>query len=213
MISLTIEKRDITGKKVAAQRALGMLPAVVYGPKQKSLSIILSLKEFERIYKEAGESSVVELKGLEKPIQVLIHTVEYEPVTSVAYHVDFYAIEKGAKVQVAVPVVFTGESPAVKAGANLVKILHEIEIEAEATKIPHDLTVDISTIKEFEDQIRVSEVVLPAGSTLVTNPEDVVVLAQEVKEEVEEVTEAPDMDAIAVEKKGKEEEEDQDSAS
>lgn len=211
MISLTVEKREIIGKKVAALRAEGMLPAVVYGSKQKPQSITLSRKEFERVFQEVGESSVIELKGLETPIQALIHAVDYEPVTSVAYHADFYVVEKGAKVQVAVPIVFTGESPMVKAGANLVKVLHEIEIEAEATKIPHDITIDISTLKNKEDQIRVHDVVLPADVTLITDSEEVIALTQEVEEEAEEVTEAPDMDTIAVEKKGKEEES-QDSA-
>ncbi len=204
MISLTVEKRENLGKKIASARTVGMLPAVVYGPKQKSTPIILSRKEFEHIFKEVGESSVIELKGLDVPLQVLIYDVDYDPVTSVVRHVDFYATEKGAKVQVAVPIIFIGESPAIKSGASLVKVLHEIEIEAEATKIPHDITVDISILKNIEDQIRVGDITFGTGVKPVTEPEEVVILVQEIKEEV---IDTPDMDAIAVEKKGKEEEE------
>ncbi len=187
-------------------RADGRMPAVVYGPKQETISISLSRKDFERALKEAGESSVIELAGLEKPISALIHDVDHDPVTSVPRHADFYAIEKGAKVQVAVPLVFDGESAAVKAGANLVKVLHELEIEAEAAKLPHDITIDISVLANVNDQIHARDIKLPSGVTLITDAEEVVALVQEVVEEAEEAP-APDMASIEVEKKGKQEEE------
>lgn len=206
MNTLTVEKREALGKKVKALRVAGQVPAVIYGPKQESVSIFLSLKEFEKTLKEAGESSVVTLSGLGKSFSVLIHDIDFDPVTSIPRHVDFYAIEKGAKVEVAVPIVFVGESPAVKAGSNLVKVLHEIEIEAEATHLPHEITVDISNLVDINDQIHVSDLVLLDGVTFKNTPEDVVALVQDVKEETEEVATSVDMDAIEVEKKGKQEE-------
>ena len=183
MNTLVVEKRDERRKRLLALRVAGRVPAVVYGPKQKSIPIVISLKEFETVLKKAGESSVVSLEGLEKPISVLIHDIEYDPVTSVPRHVDFYAIEKGAKVIVSVPLVFVGEAPAVKAGANLVKVLYELEIEADATHLMHELTVDISGIVAIGDSIHANDIHIGAHATLVTEPDEVVIIAQEVVED------------------------------
>ncbi|MDB5189373.1 MAG: ribosomal rRNA E-loop binding protein Ctc/L25/TL5, large subunit ribosomal protein [Parcubacteria group bacterium] len=204
MLTINAMPRTLTGKE--AGRSLskeGRIPAVVYGPKQESLSLSLSLHEFKKILRDAGESSVLELVGLSAPLQVLIHDVDLHPVTSIPRHVDFYAIEKGAKVEIAVPLSFVGESPAVKAGSNLVKVMHELEIEADAANLPHELEVDISKLAKDGDQIHVSDIKIPAGVTVKAEMEDVVALVQAVEEEKEEDTAAPDMDAIEVEAKGK----------
>jgi len=182
------------------------MPAVVYGPKQDATSISLSLPEFKKVLRDAGESSVIELTGLGSPMQVLIHDVDVDPVTSTPRHADLYAIEKGAKVEVAVPLSFIGESPAVKAGANLVKVMHELEIEADPANLPHEIEVNIETLAAEGDQIHVSDLKIPAGVTVKVEAEEVVALIQAVEVEAEEETAAPDMDAIEVEKKGKEEE-------
>jgi large subunit ribosomal protein L25 len=204
--TLAAEKREELGKRAKALFEAGTLPAVVYGPKQESLSITISAKEFGRVLEDAGESSVVELSGVtSSPLQVLIKEVDRDPVTNIPRHADFYAIEKGAKVEVAVPVEFIGESPAVKAGANLVKVLHEIEIEASPADLPGEITVDISVLAAVGDQIRVGDLNLPKGVTLKVDAEEIVALIQEVKEETEEAPAAIDMNAIEVEKKGKEE--------
>lgn len=204
-ISLSAEKREKTGKTSRPLSREGSVPAVVYGPKQEATAITLSAKEFERVLKQAGESSVIELSGVGEPLQVLIHDVDLDPITNVPRHADFYAIEKGAKVEVAVQLVFVGESPAVKAGANLVKVLHEVEIEAEAANLPHEITVDISVLANVGDQIHARDLAMPSGVTLMTDGEEVVALTQEVIEEVEEVAPALDLSAIEVEQKGKEE--------
>lgn len=206
MNTLTIEKREELGKRAKTLHAQGRVPAVVYGPKYKSVPIVISLKEFENTLKEAGESSVVSLTGLESPLSVLIHDIAYDPITSTPVHVDFYVIEKGAKVVVSVPLIFEGESPAVKAGANLVKVLHSIEIEADATHLMHEITIDVSKIVAIGDSIHAGDIPLKSGVTLVTEPKEVIVIAQEVEEESTEVTEATDIANIEVEKKGKQEE-------
>jgi large subunit ribosomal protein L25 len=207
MFTLTAQARTETGKKIAAMREEGRLPAIVYGPKQEATPISLEAREFDRILRNGGESSVIELAGLGSPMQVLIHEVDRDPVTSQPRHTDLYAIEKGAKVEVAVPLVFEGESMAVKLGANLVKVLHEIEVEADPSKLPSELVVDISSLNEVGDQIHVSDIKAPAGVVIKTDPEEVVALAQAVAEEVEEEPAALDMSAIEVEQKGKTEDE------
>ena len=208
-MKLQAAKRTVTGKGVQALRKEGKIPAVVYGAGEESMAIEVGVKDFEKTLKEAGESTVVTLTvdGDEK--SVLIHDVDVDPVSNQPRHADFYAIKKGQKVEVEVSLEFVGEAPAVKAGANLVKVMHALSIEGDATKLPHEITVDISSLAAVDDQITAGEITLPEGITLVTGPEEVVVLiAEQKEEEEEEVSEAPDMDAIGIsEERGKKEEE------
>ncbi|MDD2657314.1 MAG: 50S ribosomal protein L25, partial [Candidatus Pacebacteria bacterium] len=159
-----------------------------------------------KVLREAGEATIVALEGLGASLPTLIHEVVLDPLTSLPRHVDFYAVTKGEKVEVAIPLVFVGESAAVVAGANLVKVMHELEVEADPMNLPHNIEVNIATLVALGDKIHVSDLVLPAGVTLVAPPEEVVALVQEVVEEKEEVALPADISAIEVEKKGKEEE-------
>jgi large subunit ribosomal protein L25 len=207
MITLHADKRTHTGKQMRKVQAVDTMPAVIYGPKHESEAIVIKLTDFTRILRDEGESSVVEITGMGAPFQVLIHEVDRNPVTGLPRHADFYAIKKGAKVNVAVPITFVGESPAVKAGASLVKVMHELEIESDPANLPHDIEVDISTLVEIGDQIHVSDIKLPKGVVAMVDAEEVVVLTQEVAVEAEEPATGPDMDAIEVEKKGKDDSE------
>ena len=206
-ITLSAVKREETGKAVKGLAAAGSMPAVVYGPKQEAVSITVASRDFEKILRDTGESSVIDLTGLGTPLQVLIHEVDRDPVTNVPRHADFYAIEKGAKVEVAVSLTYVGESAAVKAGASLVKVLHELEIESSPANLPQEIEVDISVLGAVGDQIHVSDLKLPAGVEAKIEGDQIVALIQEVAVEEEETVAAPDMDAIEVEKKGKTEEE------
>jgi large subunit ribosomal protein L25 len=203
MINLTVEKRE-AATNLTDLRAKGFIPAVFYGHKQISTSISIKEVDFLKVWKQAGESSVVNLKGDGIDLEVLIQDVDLDPVTDNVRHADFYVIEKGKKVKVDVPLEFIGVAPAVKdLGGILVKVLHELEIEAMPKDLPHNLSVDISSLLTFEDSIFAKDVVLPAGVSLLTNPDEVIA---SVAQAVEEVVEAApvDLTAIEVEKKGKE---------
>jgi large subunit ribosomal protein L25 len=206
MITLAVEKRDVAGAKASALIGSGSIPGVVYGRHQESTPISISAITFEKVLREAGEATIVSLSGLGDALPTLIHEVDLDPLTNRPRHVDFYAITKGEKVEVSIPLVFVGESPAAQGGANILKILHEIEMEADPMNLPHEIEVDISRLVAIGDQIHASDLALPVGVALVTNPDEVVALAQEVVEEKEEEVVAT-IDAIEVEKKGKEEEE------
>lgn len=205
MPTLTATLREKVGKTTVALTKEGKLPAVVYGPKMPATSITLDGAEFAKLLRDEGESSVIDLVGLSAPVQVLIHDIDMDPVKHTPRHADLYAIEKGAKVEVSVPLSFVGESFAIKTGANLVKVLHEVTIEAGAADIPQEIEVDITALKEVGDQIHASDLTLPKGVTLVTDGEETIALAQMVEVEEESESASIDMSAIAVEKKGKEE--------
>jgi large subunit ribosomal protein L25 len=213
VIQLQAKKRDGKGSKQSALlRADGFIPAVVYGKKEDTTPITLSEKDFQKAFEEAGESTVLELVGVGDTKEVLIHDIDRDPLRGLVRHVDLYAIEKGKPVEVSVPIEFIGVAPAEKElGGTLMKVMHEVEIEALARDLPHEVVLDISILKTFEDQAHASDIVMPSGVTLKTDAEEVVALVNEAKEEEEEPVEAPDLSAIEVEKKGKEEGEGDDS--
>ncbi len=212
MLTLSVERRLLVGTagektrvSAAALRRKGSIPAVVYGAHHASTAIAIPAHAFEKVLREAGEATIVSLAGLGEPLPTLIHEVDLDPITNQPRHVDFYAVTKGEKVEVAIPLTFVGESPAVEAGANLVKVLHELEVEADPMNLPHNIEVDLSVLVTINDKIHAKDLVLPAGVTLVSEPEEVVALAQEVVEEKEEAVAPADIASIEVEKKGKEE--------
>lgn len=170
------------------------------------MPISVPLVDFIKVWKEAGETSVVTLKGEEGEHEALIHDIDFDPVTETPRHADFYVFEKGHKLEVDVPIEFEGVSPAVKdLGGILIKVLYEIKVEAMPKDLPREIKVDISSLVNFESQILASDLKLPAGVELKESPEEVVALVSEPKEEKEEVP--VDLSAIEVEKKGKKEEE------
>lgn len=209
MLSIQAEKRTTFGKRLEALRAQGKLPVVMYGPKESNGSYIVDAKEFTKVWHEAGESSIVSfhVDGEEK--DVLIHDVALDPITDKPVHADLYAIEKGKLLRVRVPLEFTGVAPAVKTLAGiLVKVLHEVEVEALPRALPHDLTVDVSVLATFEDRVLVKDIALPEGVTI-TEPEasEVVALVTAPKEEKEEDSVPVDLSKIEVQERGKKPEE------
>lgn len=204
-ITLKGEIRD-PKTKLSAIRAEGFIPAVFYGHNQAPTPCVFALNEFKKVWKAAGESSVVVLEMPKGKVNALITEVQVDPVKGMPIHVDFYTIEKGHEVTVKVPVEFTGVSEAVKTlGGQLVKVIHDLEVKAQPENLPHSLIVDISPLVALDSNILAESIVLPKGVTLVTHGTEVVAAIAVAKEEVE----APVMDlsAIEVEKKGKKEEE------
>ncbi len=209
MTTLEIQERNAK-KSLDALRSDGKIPAVLYGPKEPTASIEVDAKIFDKVFKEAGESTVVTLEGLGESKDAMIHEISYHPVTGKPVHIDFYVIEKGKKVTTHVPLEFVGEEDALaikSLGGTLMKVMHEIEIEAMPKDLPHGIEVDVSGLATFDAHITLADLKLPAGVTALGNSEDTIASVAEPKEEVEEPVEAIDMESIEVEKKGKKEEE------
>jgi len=212
MLTLKAEQRD-TKTKPQDIRETGQIPAVFYGKKEASTPISIPKIDFLKVWKEAGESSVVTLEigdlstGLGVKKESLIQDVDLDPVTGSPRHADFYVFEKGHKVEVELSIEFVGVSSAIKElGGSLVKVLHEIKVEAMPKDLPHNIELDIGSLVQFGDQILAKDIVLPAGVELKENPEEVVATVAAPREEKEEETAPIDLSSIEVEKKGKEEE-------
>lgn len=211
MTTLEVKTRNIK-ENLATLRKNGLMPAVFYGRKEKSTPISVSTKAFEKAWKQAGESTVITLTGDAGEHDALIHEVDKDPLTGSIRHADFYVIEKGKKLKVHVPVEFIGIAPAVKElGGSLVKVLHEVEIEALPKDLPHSLEADISSIIDFHAHVTAGQIILPAGVELVTGEEEIVAMVSAPREEKEEEAPVFDPNAVEVEKKGKEAKEGEDA--
>lgn len=208
-ISLAVTARD-ESVKVEVVRKNGDVPAVVYGPKQEPIAITLPGKEFEKVRQEAGESTIIELTGLENKLEVLIKDIDYSPIKQLVTHVDFYAVERGKDITTHVALEFIGEAPVEdkKLGA-VTKVLHEVEVTCRPSVLPSHIDVDISGLVKVEDKIHISDLKVPAGVTINADPEDSVVVVSAAKQESEEDAEPAEVDmaAIEVEAKGKTESE------
>lgn len=193
-------------------RSNGMIPAVVYGARVENTPISVSSSAFVKILKASGETSTIVLEIVDndektktQKVDVLIHDVQVDPVKGFPLHVDFLAVDMNKTVEVTIPLEFIGVAKAEKDGlGSLVKVLHEIDIEALPKDLPNKIEVDVTNIASLEDIIHVKDIILPKGVTLITEALDVVALVAIMKEEiVEEVV--VDLSSIEVEKKGKKE--------
>ncbi len=183
-MELQAKKREILGKAVKNLRNQGFIPAVLYGENIKNLNLLIDSKNFEKVYSQAGESSILDLKIEENDNRnVLIHDLQWDRLSGKVSHIDFYEIKMDQKVRVKIPVEFRGESPAVKLGNVLIKNFHEIEIEALPMQLPKSIIVDLSILKEIGDKITVSEIILPEGVKLITEPSVALVSVEEPRAE------------------------------
>ena len=165
---LAAEARDRAGKGVARQtRRAGRIPAVIYGNKEKPVTISLNRLKFERVLRTPGFfTHLFDVKVGDASYHVLPRDVQFDPVTDVPIHVDFLRVSKDLQVTVAVPVEFVNaeKSPGLKRGGMLNIVRHEIEVQAGAEEIPEHITVDLEGY-DLGDSIHISSVKLPAGVT------------------------------------------------
>ena len=170
--TLSATARNMTGRKVKKLRLQGLIPGSIYGKKVKSISVSVKVDEFAEVYKEAGESGLVELT-LNKDIHpVLIHKVQREPVLGTSIHVEFYQVDLKEKVQTKVPVEFVGEPLAVtnKVGI-LMTIRDEVEVEALPADLPEKLAINVSGLAEVDAEVRVKDLKTPSGVEILTDVE------------------------------------------
>ncbi len=210
MLILKAEKREKIGKKVKDLRKKGVLPAILYGPKVKPLPIEIDLKEFKKIYKEAGESSLISLEVEKEKFLVLIYEIKEDSLTDEITHVDFYQPILTEEVEATVPIIFEGISPAVKdLGGTLIKEIQEVDVKALPQNLPHDIKVNIDTLNTFEDEILIKDLKIPAGVKILKEMNEIVAVVvppTKVEEELEKPIEEKVEEVEKVEEKKEKEE-------
>lgn len=174
----------------SAMRSQGLIPAVVYGKGEEPMAVAITRNDFQKTYKQAGESTIINLQipgGT--PKMVLIKEVQLSPDKDDYLNIDFYRIKAGEKLRVAVPLRFEGESPAIKDfGGILVTNKNDIEIECLPQDLPHEFVVDLTGLKNIDDVVAVKDIKAGVGVEVLDNPEDsIVVVTPPAAEEVEPV--------------------------
>ena len=182
MLVLEVKVRD-GSDSADTLRKQGTVPAVFYGPKETTTPIAINALKLEHLWKEAGETTIVTLKGVGEDKDALIYDAQFHPVTGKLLHVDFYVLEKGKKVKIKVPLEFTGAAPAEKSGHIIIKALHEVEIEVAPQELPHNLPIDLSKLENVGDHITAREIKLPPSAVLITHADEIVASVKEFKEE------------------------------
>ncbi|OGY42157.1 MAG: hypothetical protein A2Y82_00305 [Candidatus Buchananbacteria bacterium RBG_13_36_9] len=203
--TIKAENRDIKGKKVQQLRDKGLIPAILYGHGLKNIDLSVNKNEFIKIFKQTGESNLVNLQiNEDKPVKILIHKIQFDPVDDEIIHADFYQIREDEKIKTHFKVEFIGEAPAVKElGGIIVKNLDEIEIEC----LPKDLesigkvVVDLSVLKNINEAIHVKDLALPNQIKILAEPDEVIVLVTLPQEEkVEEVKPVAEVEVVGEKK-------------
>jgi large subunit ribosomal protein L25 len=174
---LKAEIRKILGRKVKNLRKEGVLPGNISGKKIKSEAVQVVFKDFEKIYKEVGETGLLTLEIGKEERPVLIHNLQVNPVSDIPVHVDFLQVDLKEKVEAEVPVELTGESPAEKqAVGTVVQYINEIKVEALPTDLPEKFLVDTSELAEVDQAIMVKDLKVDRTKVDVkTNSEEIVV--------------------------------------
>lgn len=163
--------RDLLGRKVKQLRQTGQIPATIYGKKVKSSSVVVSAADFQKVLAEAGETGLVELSAGGTMHPVLIHNVQRDAVTDAILHVEFYQVDLKEKVKTKVPLVLIGESQAVAERKGVIlSLLNEVEVEALPAELPEKIEVDVSKLSDVDQEVKVSELKVPQGVTLLTDP-------------------------------------------
>ena len=171
---LTAEKRTILGKKLKKLRRDGITPGNVYGKNIKSQAVQVDTKEFSEIYKEVGETGLVDLTLSDQVIPVLVQNVN-KNFRNQVLHADFYQVNLKEKVKAAVPLEIIGEPKAVtdKIGL-LMNILSEVEVEALPEELPEKIEINVEHLANIDEQVTVADLKVPAGVEILTDKEQVV---------------------------------------
>jgi large subunit ribosomal protein L25 len=174
-IKLAAKKRDasVKAKKLRAQ---GLVPGVIYGHGVENRNVMMAYNEFAKAIKAAGESTLIDL-GIESDgeVKVLVKDWQVEPLTNRYAHVDFYQVNLKEKLKTEIALNFVGESPAVKEqGGSLVKSLDSVLVECLPTDLVHAIDVDVSGLTTFDAMIRVRDLKVPAGITVLENPDETI---------------------------------------
>jgi len=211
---LSVKKREIKGEKM---RSRSVIPAVVYGAGKEPISLSLDYNTFVKLNKQVGSSSLIDLSIDEQEVgKILIHDIQYNPVTDLVEHVDLRFIDMNKEITATVPLVFVGESSAIKEqGGNLLKNVNDVEVKCLPKDLISEIKVDLSILKTFDDVIKVKDLPVPE-SVVITSPDGEGLVAKAAaalsEDQLKAIEDAEAADVSEVEVSGEKKEEGEDEA-
>ncbi len=203
-MELAVKTREKLGKGNSVLRKEGFIPAELYGRGFENLHLTVNKKDFQKVFQEAGESTIVNLVLGSEKHTALIHEIQKDFLTDEIVHVDFHQVRMDEKIKAHIPLEFIGEAPAIKEfGGVLNKTISEIEVEALPGNLPRHFEVDLSGLKELNQSFYVSNLKVPKGVEIMVEPETVIATVTPPAEE-EKIEAAPvDLTAVKVESEEK----------
>ena len=173
---LTVVPREVLGKKVKVLRRAGLTPANIFGHHVESLAIQVSTDELKHVLRTAGRNDIVYLRlDGQEARPTFVRAVQQNPVSDAILHVDFLQISLKEKVRLDVPLHLVGLAPAVdRLGGIMVHGLDHVTVDALPTDVPSFIEIDVSGLEEIGDALKVSDLPIPVGVTVLTDIEQVV---------------------------------------
>lgn len=186
-INLKASLRDLKKEKVQEARLSGKVPAVLYGQGAENKNIWVNALEFDRVFDEAGENIIVELAvGDESKENVLIYEFQTDSLSGKITHIDFLRVNMKESIETEVPLILSGEAPAVKEkGGILVKVMDDVTVKCLPGNIPHEFTIDLTVLVNFEDKITVSDLKVPENVEILNSTDSVIVSVSEPRSEAD----------------------------
>ena len=176
-MQLKASTRTLLGKRSRRLHGEGKLAAVVYGHNTAATPLVLDRLEFQKVYVKSGRTHLVDLVvDVGRTEKVLVREIQTHPRRLGPIHVDFYQVSLEEKITVEVPVHLTGESAAVKRGdADILQPIHRVRVECLPTDIPEAFEVDLTPLEEIESELRISDLSVPKGVTVLDEPDELVI--------------------------------------
>jgi large subunit ribosomal protein L25 len=194
----------------------GFIPAIVYGKSSEPKQIVLPVSSFEKIYREVGETTLIDLQiNGKETLKVLIQDAQKDPLSMKFSHADFRMIDMKEKLEANIPLNFIGESKAVKEFAGILnKSMDTIAVKCLPGALVSEINVDLAKLEKFGDVIRAGDVTLPEGMELVADPKIVIMTVSEPRseKEMEELNKAVEADVSKIEVVGAKKKEDETAA-
>jgi len=208
-LNLEAKQRGITGKKSRFLRRQGITPTHLFGHGVESQTLQCSTDQLQAVISRAGMTKLINLsiEGDSSPKSIFIKEIQRDAISRQLLHVDFYQVRKGEKIKMEVPIVITGEAPALKTkGRMLIHGITSLHIESTPEKIPGEIVVDVSGLEDVEQPINVQDLNLDPDIEVLAEPDQLVVKVSEAAvKAIEE--EAPEAEAAEPEIVGAEESE------
>lgn len=188
-LKINARKRDVLGKKTRFLRRQGIIPAHLFGHSLESLAIQCDAKELAKVVSSAGTTRLISLKldGDKEAKNVFVREIQKDAITRELLHVDFFQVRKGEKLTMDIPIVLVGDAPALKGkGRVMTRGLNNLSITSLPEKVPPQIEVDVTVLKELEDSIHVRDIKLDPDIIIHNDPSQLVAKVSEVIVKAEE---------------------------
>lgn len=174
--AMSAQPRTKLGRRAKTELKDMRVPAVLYGAGVESRPISVGRSEFVKLYNTAGQSALIDVTvGSEAPVKALIKELQLHPITTDPIHVDFYQVRMDQEIEANIPLVFIGESSAVKNdGGTLIKSMDEVAVRCLPGDLPHEIEVDLSKLVTFDDAITIGSLVVAKGVEFIDDAEQTI---------------------------------------